>query len=104
MHDAFRDAELFATALDQTFTDARPFEDAMGHYQSTRDQQVLPCTSSPPSTPPSSLHPPSSSGSWAPCTATSRRWTASPGSWRGSCPPRSFFSEENVGRMLAMAH
>ena len=40
--DAFRDAELCATALDQTFTGARLFDDAMGDYQRARDQHVLP--------------------------------------------------------------
>ena len=40
--DAFRDAELCAIALDQTFTGARSFDDAMGEYQRTRDQHVLP--------------------------------------------------------------
>ena len=40
--DAFRDAELCATALDQAFTGARAFDDAMGDYQRTRDQHVLP--------------------------------------------------------------
>src|SRR5258708_33981411 len=40
--DAFRDAELCATALDQTFTGARLFDDAMGEYQRTRDQHALP--------------------------------------------------------------
>ena len=42
MHDAFRDAELCATALDETFSGARPFDVAMGAYQATRDAQVLP--------------------------------------------------------------
>ena len=40
--DAFRDAELCAVALDQAFTGARPFDDAMGEYQRTRDEHVLP--------------------------------------------------------------
>jgi 2-polyprenyl-6-methoxyphenol hydroxylase-like FAD-dependent oxidoreductase len=40
--DAFRDAELCATAVDQAFTGARSFDDAMGEYQRTRDQHVLP--------------------------------------------------------------
>jgi len=40
--DAFRDAELCAAAMDQAFTGARVFDDAMSHYQSTRDQHVLP--------------------------------------------------------------
>ena len=42
IQDAFRDAELCATALDEAFSCARPFDAAMGEYQSTRDQHVLP--------------------------------------------------------------
>jgi flavin-dependent dehydrogenase len=42
IHDAFRDAELCATALDETLSGARDFEAAMADYQSRRDQQVLP--------------------------------------------------------------
>jgi len=40
--DAFRDAELCATALHETFSKACSFEVAMARYQSTRDQHVLP--------------------------------------------------------------
>jgi 2-polyprenyl-6-methoxyphenol hydroxylase-like FAD-dependent oxidoreductase len=40
--DAFRDAELCATALDEAFTGVRGYEDAMAGYQRTRDTQVLP--------------------------------------------------------------
>src|SRR6266540_1694292 len=40
--DAFRDAELCATALDQTFAGASSFQAAMAAYQHTRDAQVLP--------------------------------------------------------------
>lgn len=39
--DAFRDAELCATALDETFTGARSFDAAMADYQTRRDAQVL---------------------------------------------------------------
>ena len=42
IQDAFRDAELCATALDETFSGARCFDVAMGEYQSARDQHVLP--------------------------------------------------------------
>jgi flavin-dependent dehydrogenase len=42
IHDAFRDAELCATALDKTFSGAGTFEAAMGAYQSARDEHVLP--------------------------------------------------------------
>jgi flavin-dependent dehydrogenase len=40
--DAFRDAELCATALDETFNGGRPFDEAMSQYQLTRDAEVLP--------------------------------------------------------------
>jgi 2-polyprenyl-6-methoxyphenol hydroxylase-like FAD-dependent oxidoreductase len=40
--DAFRDAELCATAVDQALTGSRPFDEAMGEYQRLRDEQVLP--------------------------------------------------------------
>jgi 2-polyprenyl-6-methoxyphenol hydroxylase-like FAD-dependent oxidoreductase len=39
--DAFRDAELCATALDETFSGARSFAQALGEYHGTRDQHVL---------------------------------------------------------------
>ena len=42
MHDAFPDAEGCATALDEAFSGARPFDDAMAAYQAARDAQVLP--------------------------------------------------------------
>ncbi len=42
IHDAFRDAELCATALDETLDGRRSFEDAFGEYQARRDECVLP--------------------------------------------------------------
>ncbi|HEX6921027.1 MAG TPA: NAD(P)/FAD-dependent oxidoreductase [Actinomycetes bacterium] len=41
IQDAFRDAELCAAALDDTFAGARPFDQAMAAYQATRDEHVL---------------------------------------------------------------
>ncbi len=40
--DAFRDAERCAIALDQAFTGARSFDEAMSEYQRDRDEHVLP--------------------------------------------------------------
>ena len=40
--DAFRDAESCASALDAALSGTRPFDDAMGEYQATRDAHVLP--------------------------------------------------------------
>lgn len=42
INDAFRDAELCATALDESLTGARSFDVALGDYQRTRDEHVLP--------------------------------------------------------------
>jgi 2-polyprenyl-6-methoxyphenol hydroxylase-like FAD-dependent oxidoreductase len=38
--DAFRVAELCAAALDESFSGARSFDDAMGDYQRRRDAEV----------------------------------------------------------------
>jgi flavin-dependent dehydrogenase len=40
--DAFRDSELLTTAIDEWFSGARSFDDAMIDYQTTRDNHVLP--------------------------------------------------------------
>lgn len=40
--DAFHDADRCAIALDQAFTGARSFDEAMGEYQRDRDEHVLP--------------------------------------------------------------
>jgi flavin-dependent dehydrogenase len=40
--DAFRDAELCATALHEAFDGRRPFDEAMSDYHQTRDQRVRP--------------------------------------------------------------
>ena len=40
--DAFRDAELCTGALDDALAGKRPYDEALGDYQSERDAQVLP--------------------------------------------------------------
>ena len=42
IHDAFRDAELCVTALDEAFGGTRSYDAAMADYQARRDAQVLP--------------------------------------------------------------
>jgi 2-polyprenyl-6-methoxyphenol hydroxylase-like FAD-dependent oxidoreductase len=42
IHDAFRDAELCVTALDEAFGGTRSFDAAMADYQARRDAQALP--------------------------------------------------------------
>jgi hypothetical protein len=103
MHDAFRDAELCAAALDQTFTGARPFETAMGEYQSTRDRQVLPMYEL--TTEFATLEPPPPEQQQL-LAAMHGNQEAMDGFARvvaGVTSPAEFFSEENAGRILAAA-
>jgi 2-polyprenyl-6-methoxyphenol hydroxylase-like FAD-dependent oxidoreductase len=42
INDAFRDAELVASALDDTFSGRRSYEEGMSDYQQTRDRDAMP--------------------------------------------------------------
>jgi len=104
IHDAFRDAELCATALDETFSGARSFEVAMGDYQSTRDQHVLPMYEL--TTELATLEPPPPEFQQVLAAIHGNR-QAMDGFVRvtaGVTSPAEFFSEENIGRILAAAH
>jgi flavin-dependent dehydrogenase len=101
MHDAFRDAELCATALDAAFSGARSFDTAMGHYQATRDQQVLPMYEL--TTQLATLEPPPPDLQRL-LGAAHGNQEAMDGFARviaGVTSPAEYFSEENVGRILA---
>ena len=77
--DAFRDADLCATALDQALSGTCSFGEAMSRYQADRDEHVLPMYEF--TTQLATLQPPpeDSATSPAPFTATKRPWTASHG-------------------------
>jgi 2-polyprenyl-6-methoxyphenol hydroxylase-like FAD-dependent oxidoreductase len=103
IQDAFRDAELCATALNETFSGARFFDVAMGGYQAARDAQVLPmyeftcqlATLEPP--PPEMQHL---------LAAMRGNQDAMDGFARtvaGVISPAEFFSAENVARIFAVA-
>jgi 2-polyprenyl-6-methoxyphenol hydroxylase-like FAD-dependent oxidoreductase len=101
MHDAFRDAALCAAALDESFSGARPFDDAMATYQTTRDAQVLPmyeltCQLATLEPPPPELQ--------QLLGAVHGNQEAMDGFARviaGVTSPAEFFSEQNVGRIFA---
>lgn len=101
MHDAFRDAELCANALDEAFSGARSFDAAMAGYRSARDEHVLPfyefttqiATLEPP--PPELAHLLGSIAGNQEAMDAFVRVTA------GVTSPAEFFSEENAERMLA---
>ena len=102
IHDAFRDAELCATALDQALTGARSFDEAMAGYQSTRDEQVLPIYEF--TTQLATLEPPPPDLQRLLAAAHGNQG-AMDGFARvnaGVTSPAEYFSDDNVARILAM--
>lgn len=100
MQDAFRDAELCATAIDETFTGARDFAVAMADYQSTRDNEVIPMYDF--TTQLATLEPPPPELQQL-LGAIDGNQEGMDGFIRvtaGATSPAEFFSEENVGRLL----
>ncbi len=101
--DAFRDAELCAGAVDESLSGARDFNLAMGGYQSTRDEHVLPmfeftCQLATLEPPPPEMQ--------QVLGAVHGNQDAMDGFARvnaGVTSPADFFSEENVGRIFAAA-
>jgi flavin-dependent dehydrogenase len=103
IQDAFRDAELCARALDETFSGARSFDAAMGEYQSTRDAHVLPmyeftcqfATLEPP--------PPEMQQLLAAMPGNQEAMDGFARIAAGVTSPAEFFSDENIERIFAMA-
>jgi 2-polyprenyl-6-methoxyphenol hydroxylase-like FAD-dependent oxidoreductase len=99
--DAFRDAELCATALDQSLSGRRSFEDAMSEYQRTRDAQVtamydLTCQWATLEPPPPEMQ--------QLLAATAGNQAAMDDFMRmnaGTISPSAFFAPENVSAILA---
>jgi len=99
--DAFRDAELCATALDEAFTGARSFEDAMFDYQTARDEDVGPMYEFTAQL--ASLEPPPEEmqhllGAMA---GNQQAMDGFVSAYAGSISPAEFFAEENVGRIMS---
>ncbi len=103
IHDAFRDAELCATAVDQTLSGERSFDDAMADYQAARDREVMPMYEF--TTQLATLEPPpedlqhllhAMQGNHEAMDAFVRMNAA-------TLSPTEFFSPENVQRILAQA-
>jgi flavin-dependent dehydrogenase len=103
IHDAFRDAELCASALDEAFAGRRGFDAALGDYQTARDEQVLPMYEFTADL--AALAPPPPELQQL-LSAVSRSQEAMDGFARvaaGVTSPAEFFSDENATRILAAA-
>jgi 2-polyprenyl-6-methoxyphenol hydroxylase-like FAD-dependent oxidoreductase len=103
INDAFHDAERCATALDQAFSGARPFDDAMGEYQRERDEHVLSmyeftcqlATLEPP--------PPEAQQLFGAIAGNQKAMDGFAQMNAGTISPAQFFSPENVGAIMAAA-
>jgi flavin-dependent dehydrogenase len=103
IQDAFRDAELCATALDEAFEGSRGFEEGLGEYQVRRDEHVLPMYEFTAELAALAPPPPEMQELLG---AVSRSQEAMDGFARvaaGVTSPAEFFSEENAARILAAA-
>lgn len=99
--DAFRDAELCATALDQALSRASTYGEAMGHYQAARDEHGLPMYEF--TTQLATLQPPPEELRHL-LAAVHGNQEAMDGFARtnaGVTSPADFFSDENTGRVFA---
>lgn len=101
--DAFRDAELCTNAVHESVSGARSFDDAMGEYQTTRDQQVMPmyeftCDFAKMEPPP-----PEQQQVMGAIYGNQEAMDGFAQMFGGSVSPAEFFSEENVGRIFAAA-
>jgi 2-polyprenyl-6-methoxyphenol hydroxylase-like FAD-dependent oxidoreductase len=103
IQDAFRDAELCATAVDQSLSGALEFDVAMATYQATRDEQVLPtyefttmlATMEPP--------PPEMEQLLGAVHGNQDAMDAFVRVNAGVQSPAEFFAPDNVGRIMAAA-
>lgn len=101
--DAFRDADLCATALDEAFTGARSFDDAMAEYQTRRDAHAGPMyefTAQLASLEPPPVEMQQLLGAMAGNQDAMNGFVSA---YAGSISPAEFFSPDNVRRIMAAA-
>ena len=101
--DAFRDVELCATAIDESLTGARSFDEAMTDYQRTRDEEVLPmyeftCQLATLAPPPMEMLQLLGAAAGNPDAMDGFVQMSA-----GTISPASFFSPENIGRIMGAA-
>jgi flavin-dependent dehydrogenase len=99
--DAFRDAELCASALEQTFSGRRSYDDALLAYQRTRDEKVLPMYEFTYQIAPLEPAPPDFQKLLAAAHGNPSAMSGFVQVNAGVLSPAEYFSEENVQRILA---
>jgi 2-polyprenyl-6-methoxyphenol hydroxylase-like FAD-dependent oxidoreductase len=103
IQDAFRDAELCATALVETFSGVRSFDVAMSAYQQARDEQVLPMYEFTCQLATLELPPPEMQQLLAAMRGNQDAMDGFIRTTAGVSSPTEFFGPENVARIFAVA-
>jgi flavin-dependent dehydrogenase len=101
--DAFRDAELCSTALDETFNGGRPFDDAMAAYHRTRDAAVLPIYEFTTQLATLQAPPVEMQRLLGAVHGNRDAMDAFAGITAGTVSPAAFFDPENIGRIMSAA-
>lgn len=101
--DAFRDAELLASAVDQGLADIRPMEDALADYHGQRDQAALPlyemtCQSAALQPPP-----PEMQAVLSALRGNAEQTSRFFGAMTGAVPIAEFFAPDNLRRLMGAA-
>lgn len=102
--DAFRDAELCSTAIDEAFTGRRPFEEAMLAYQHTRDAKAIPVYEFTTQLATLEAPPPEMQHLLGAVHGNHDAMDSFAGITAGTVSPVEFFDPENIGRIMSLAH
>ncbi len=101
--DAFRDAELCATAVDEALTGVRSFADAMSGYRATRDAAVLPIYEFTAETATLQPPPPKMQQLLGALHGNQDAADAFVSITAGTVSPVEFFNHDNIGRIMSAA-
>ena len=101
--DAFRDAELCATALDESFTAVRPFDEAMSGFQQTRDAQAGAIYQFTTQLATLEMPPPEMQQLLGAVAGNQDAMNSFVSVVAGTVSPLEFFDPENIGRIMSAA-
>ena len=101
--DAFRDAELCSTALDETFSGRRPFRNAMSDYQQTRDDYAAAIYDFTTQLATLEMPPPEMQQLLGAVCGNREAMDSFVSVAAGTVSPVEFFDPENIGRIMGAA-
>jgi flavin-dependent dehydrogenase len=101
--DAFSDAELCSSALDQAFSGSREYEEAMSAYQRTRDTHALPIYDFTTQLATLESPPPEMQQLLGAVYGNTSAMNAFVSIVAGTVSPVEFFDPENIGRIMSAA-